>query len=114
MLVNDDLILHEEMGDVIVQIHFFWDCIDSYCLSSAFYRVAKVFWRRVEDGIADVSLDLVTVEGLHEERLDLCDILHSWSANWKLFEKERILMEDIKTMLEGGILFPRNLNEIFD
>ena len=42
MLIDNDLILHEEMRDIVIQIHFFGNSVDAYCLACAFYSVAEV------------------------------------------------------------------------
>lgn len=112
MLLKHHLVLNEEMGDIVLEIDSLADSVDTDHLSSAFDGKTHQLRRCTQDGITQVGLDLPAIDSLGEEGLRLGKISQDGPSHCDLLIEERILMVDVKTVLEGRVLVSRHLDEV--
>jgi hypothetical protein len=58
MFVNDDLILYEKVGNIVIEVHILRNCIYSDELLSAANRKAVIFRRAVYNGLLNLFFNL--------------------------------------------------------
>lgn len=112
MLVQYDLILHEEMRDIVIEVNFLWNCVYSDCLPATVYGEAEILWWRVQGWVTYVWLDLSFVKGLWQEWLNTLNICCCRPSYADFFEEERIFVVDVKAVLESWVFMSRDLYEI--
>ena len=54
VLIENDLVLHEEVRNVVIQIDSLRNCVDSDHFSAAGDSEAEELRRRIESGVSDV------------------------------------------------------------
>lgn len=113
MLIENDLVLHEEVRDIVVQIDSLGNCVDTYHLATAGNSETKILGRRVEGWVADVWLDLPAIQCLRKKRLSTRDIWRDGSPHTDLLVEKRVFVVNVEAVLEGRVFMARHLYEVF-